>query len=354
MILKQSDERAGDFLALTRLASRCNEVQKRRLDKEYAKLSSGRKGERDAAYFMNREFGESSRIGLIHDLRIGVNDEFVQIDHIVIHRTQGRVWLCETKNYGGRLQCNSQGEWTVWYGKKPQPVPSPICQARRQSIVLRRWLEINGYGYLEVLPLVLLAPTASIDRRRMPEDVTVVKSDQFGEWWQRQSNELGALTAIKMAAGTFWEKRDEAWLRELGEKLCHSHAPIVFDWEKRLGLEQMSAPTREAQDVSNVRALEVAHNVTAPVKSAASQHKSDLSSLTTPFGKVTFVALGDTEVAIRNPPVEPLIEAVRGTVKGRGRWQPRYKNWIVKNEDFAEMRQQIEERLTEAQSQRRA
>lgn len=347
MILKQSDERSGDFIELTRLASRCNEAQKRRLDKEYVKLSSGRKGERDAAFFMNREYGESNRIGLIHDLRIGIGDEFAQIDHLVIHRLQGRVWLCETKNYGGRLQCNAHGEWTVWYGKKPQPVPSPISQARLQSIVFRRWLELNGYGYLEVLPLVLLAPTASIDRRNMPQDVTVVKSDQFGEWWQRQSNGLGALTAMKMVAGTFWERRDEDWLRDLGDKLCRAHTPIVFDWEKRLGFEQTTPETQEQQGSSNVRALR-------EPKEATSQFEPDLSTIPTPHGKITFIALGDKEVAIRNPPVEPFIDAVRGTVKGRGRWQPRYRNWIVKIEDFAEIRDQIQERLDSAKSERSA
>ncbi|UAB78286.1 NERD domain-containing protein [Erythrobacter sp. SCSIO 43205] len=322
-------------------------MQKRRLDKEYANLCSGRKGERDAAYFMNREFGQSKSIGIVHDLRIAVNDEFAQIDHLAIHRLQGRLWLCETKNYGGRLQCNEHGEWTVWYGKKPQPVPSPVSQARRQAIVLERWLKLNGYGYLEVFPLVLLAPTASIDRRKMPEDVTVVKSDQFGEWWERQANELGAMTALKMAAAALWEKRDEAWLRELGDKLCSAHTPITFDWEKRLGLEPTIDPIQEQRANSNVRVLHAA-------KKQASQDEPDLSTIVSPYGEIKFVALGNSEVAIRNPPVERLIEAVRGTVKGRGRWQPRFKNWIVKRQDFAQVRQQIENKLAASKSERRA
>ncbi|MGB3807068.1 MAG: nuclease-related domain-containing protein [Erythrobacter sp.] len=107
MILKQSDERRGDLAELTRLASRCNAAQKRRVDSKYKKLTAGNRGERVAAYVMNRLFGEAGRIGLLHDLRIGVRGEFAQIDHLVIHRGQGCIWLCETKNYGGRLQCNA-------------------------------------------------------------------------------------------------------------------------------------------------------------------------------------------------------------------------------------------------------
>ena len=352
MILKQSDRRSGDLAELTRLASRCNPAQKRPLDSEYKKLTAGNRGERDAAHVMNRVFGESARTGLLHDLRIGVRGEFAQIDHLVIHRGQGRIWLCETKNYGGRLQSNEHGEWTVWYGKKPQPVPSPIQQARLQAIVLRRWLEENEYAYLEV-PLVLIAPSASVDRRQLPDDVTLVKWGQFGDWWERQAADLNALLAIKMAASAFWEKRDTAWLSDLGEKLCEAHTPIVFDWEARLGINTANLANQHTAKPRNVHSLSAVENGSPPSQGSTDDHKFDPSPITTPHGNITFIALGDTEVAIRNAAIEPLIEAVRGTVKGRGRWQPRFKNWIVKREDFAAVKREIEARLAGSESRRR-
>jgi hypothetical protein len=354
MILKQSDERRSDLAKLTQLASRCNAAQKRRLDSEYKKLVAGNRGERDAAQVMNRVFGESDRTGLLHDLRIGVRGEFAQIDHLVIHRGQGRIWLCETKNYGGRLQCNAHGEWTVWYGKQPQPVPSPIEQARLQAIVLRRWLEANGYSSLEVLPLVLLAPTARVDRREVPDDVTIVKWDQFGDWWECQAADLSALSMVKMSASAFWEKRDTAWLRELGVNLCRAHTPIVFNWEMRLGLEQADTANKQGVERGNVHPLPGGQNKPSPAQVLPGEPRLDLSPMITPHGDITFVALGDAEVAIRNPPVEPLIEVVRGTVKGRGRWQPRFRNWIVKVGDFSEVRCEIETLLAKARDQRRA
>jgi len=354
MILKQSDSRSGDLAELTRLAGRCNSTQKRRLDSEYKKLTVGNQGERDAAHVMNRVFGESGSTGLLHNLRIGVRGEFTQIDHLVIHRIQGRIWLCETKNYGGRLQCNEHGEWTVWYGKKPQPVPSPIQQARLQAIVLRRWLEENEYAYLEVLPLVLIAPSASVDRRHLPDDVTLVKWDQFGDWWEKQAAGLNAFSVLKMAASAFWETRDTAWLSDLGEKLCEAHTPIVFDWETRLGIEPANAANQQIAELRNVHPLSATEKGSPPTQEAADARKLDLNPITSPHGDVTFIALGDTEVAIRNAAIEPLIEAVRGTVKGRGRWQPRFKNWIVKREDFAAVKREIEARLAVSADRRRA
>ncbi|MGB3797370.1 MAG: nuclease-related domain-containing protein [Alteraurantiacibacter sp.] len=354
MILKQSDERHGDLAELTQLANRCNAAQKRRLDSEFKKLTAGNQGERDAAHVMNRTFGEASRIGLLHNLRIGVRSEFAQIDHLVIHSLQGRIWLCETKNYGGRLQCNEHGEWTVWYGKKPQSVPSPIQQARLQAIVLRRWLEENGYAYLKVLPLVLIAPTASVDRSKVPDDATIVKWDQFGDWWERQANDLNALSALRMAASALREKRDKAWLSKLGEKLCGAHTPIVFDWKARLGLDQADTVISRSGEASNVHPLPVSEDTQSSLQVPPNKPDLDLSPVKTSHGDITFVPLGNTEVAIRIPPVELLIKRVRATVKGQARWQPRYKNWIVKVEDFSGVRGQIEARRAEARDRRRA
>ncbi|MGB7370332.1 hypothetical protein [Erythrobacter sp.] len=165
---------------------------------------------------------------------------------------------------------------------------------------------------------------------------------------------LSALSMVKMSASALWEKRDEAWLRELGENLCRAHTPIVFDWEARLGLEQADGVNGQGEDTGNVRPLPVAEATPPPAQVSPDEPKLDLSPMTTPHGDIAFIALGDTEVAIRNPAVEPLIEVVRGTVKGRGRWQPRFKNWIVKVEDFEEVRCEIGARLAEAKDQRRA
>ncbi|MDY7097245.1 MAG: nuclease-related domain-containing protein [Pseudomonadota bacterium] len=356
MILKESDERSGDLAKLTQLASKCNAAQKRRLDDEFKKIQAGSRGEQGAAHVMNRVFGESETVGLLHDLRIGVRGEFAQIDHLVIHRMQGRIWLCETKNYAGRLQCNEHGEWTVWYGKQPKPIPSPIQQARLQAVVLRRWLEENGYAYLDVVPLVLIAPTSSIDRRHVPEDMIVVKWDQFGDWWARQAEELSAISLLKMTAGWVWENRDKNWLSAFGEKLCSAHTPIIFDWESRIGLNQSDAPDprKETKKKNNVHPITQRKVKQPPEQEVADDIKLDLSPIKTPHGDVSFIALESDEVAIRNAAIEPLIDAVRGTVKGRGRWQPLFKNWIVKVEDFQEVRLKIETRLSETDTKRLA
>jgi hypothetical protein len=122
----------------------------------------------------------------------------------------------------------------------------------------------------------------------------------------------------------------------------------------RLGLAKAEAANKQGEEGGKVHLLAIGESTPHPAKVSLEEPRLDLSPMMTPHGKITFTALGDTEVAIRNLPVEPLIDIVRSTVKGRGRWQPRYKNWIVKVEDYGEVRRQIEARLAEARDRRRA
>src|SRR3546814_12440743 len=75
------------------------------------------------------------------DLRIGVDGDYAQIDHLIIHHKQGAAWVLETKNFSGRLSCNEHGDWTVWNRKTPTPIHSPMNQARRHCETLRLWPE---------------------------------------------------------------------------------------------------------------------------------------------------------------------------------------------------------------------
>jgi hypothetical protein len=122
----------------------------------------------------------------------------------------------------------------------------------------------------------------------------------------------------------------------------------------RLGLTQADAANKQGEHEGKVHPLAKGEYTPYPANVSLEEPRLDLSPMMTPHGKITFTALGDTDVAIRNPPVEPLIDIVRGTVKGRGRWQPRFKNWIVKVEDYGEVRCQIEARLAQARDLRRA
>ena len=149
MILKHADSRSGDITQLESLLLAAPSNSRARIEKQIANIRAGSAGERDAAHFLDREFGSSDRIAIIHDLRLELDGDVAQIDHLVIHRVQATAWVLETKNYAGRLTCDVHGDWTVWNRGKPRAVPSPINQARRQCELLRQWLDAHNMAAIE-------------------------------------------------------------------------------------------------------------------------------------------------------------------------------------------------------------
>ena len=199
MILKEADDRSGDIAELKRLKDTSPPRFHTAIQKQIDSIYAGREGERSAAHFINREYRHSERMLVLHDLRIGVDDDYAQIDHLVIHRFQGVAWVLETKNYSGQLSCDEHGDWTVWYGRKPQPIPSPVNQARRHCETLRLWLKANDvHAIREVRPVVLISPTSSVNRTKLSPDAHVVKSDNFAEWWNKQADKIGVGSALGM------------------------------------------------------------------------------------------------------------------------------------------------------------
>jgi hypothetical protein len=120
MILKEADDRAQDIAELERLKATAPSSYHVAIERQIKNIYAGRQGERDVAHFLKRELGSSSIMAILHDLRLEVDGDYSQIDHLVINRIQASAWVLETKNYSGRLSCDEHGDWTVWQGGKPR------------------------------------------------------------------------------------------------------------------------------------------------------------------------------------------------------------------------------------------
>lgn len=319
MILKQADDLSDEIWSLKQLVGATTDKKQRdAIERQLVNLKSGQSGERSAAHFLNREFGASANVLIIHDLRFEVEGEFAQIDHLVIHRVQRSAWVLETKNYAGRMTCDEHGDWTVWRGSKPQAIASPINQARRQCEWLRRWFDVHGFRPLrKIEPVVLISPTSSIDRRHLGSDEHVVKSDNFTSWWGKQCDEIGVATALGMFAqhlASGWSPKDFV---ALGERLVSAHVKATRDWITRFSL-QASGKAREFGREK--------------IETAASQAPPKMDyprTVRTPHGEVTLKRVSENLIALRNEARPELIELVRASCRGKARWQPRYRNWLI-------------------------
>lgn len=326
MILKQKDDASDDIAVLKQLLTEAPQSARARIEKEIKNIKAGVAGERDAAHFLARAFGESSRMAVLNDLRLEHEGETAQIDHLVIHRFQAAAWVLETKNYSGRLTCDEHGDWTVWSRGKPRSIPSPVNQARRQCALLRSWLAANNMNALRrIEPVVLISPTSSVDRSKLTPGTHVVKSDNFSEWWDKQADGISASTALRIMGKHVFSGMSKADLVAFGQQLIDAHKPLQRNWRAKFGVP-------EPDEGSATASLQLAASPSA--SSTESGDSSVLAGvgpwvLTTEHGAVRLSRIPNGAYAIRNEPTAELIEVVKGACKGRGRWNPRFRNWLV-------------------------
>jgi len=94
----------------------------------------GDAAEKQMAFYLNRQFGDSKDVFVFNDLRIERNGEVAQMDHLVVH--QFGLVIIESKSVTGSITVNEHLE----FERKTTGIPSPIEQARRQGELLRALL----------------------------------------------------------------------------------------------------------------------------------------------------------------------------------------------------------------------
>ncbi|MDR7307905.1 nuclease-related domain-containing protein [Rhodoferax saidenbachensis] len=98
MLIKSADDKSKLLALLEDLqkSSLLDNRQKDWLRDELRNLNAGIKGERAAAFYLDGHYKDGQNNVLLHDLRLQVDGEVAQIDHLVINRT-GYMVLIETK-----------------------------------------------------------------------------------------------------------------------------------------------------------------------------------------------------------------------------------------------------------------
>lgn len=231
MLIKSADDKSKRLRLLEELAqsTQLDTWQKSRIREELSALRKGIAGERDAAHYIDTHYRHGENHAVIHDLRIVVDGEVAQIDHLMISRGL-HFYLLETKNYNGSLTITEAGEFSVTYqGENTYGIPSPLEQSKRHEVLLRRLLarlEIGGrLGSEPVLHhVVLMDPKATI-RRPAPkafDSSMVIKADQFRTWHEKfVDQKIGMGELFK----TMLNLRGSDALKELAEKIVRQHRP---------------------------------------------------------------------------------------------------------------------------------
>lgn len=100
--------------------------------------SAGRSVERQVAHYLDRHFGDATNVLLLHDLRIELDGEVAQMDHLVVHSFG--VAIVESKSVTTEVHINAAGEWERSWSGRWQGMPDAILQGERQGMLLKRLL----------------------------------------------------------------------------------------------------------------------------------------------------------------------------------------------------------------------
>ena len=334
MLLKHADDRSAEIATLRQLLER-NDLSRRQhgdIQKEIDNIVTGYRGERDAAYFLNDAFADSENTALIHDLRIEHGGRTAQIDHLLLTRFRW-AYVVETKNLSADLECNSAGEWTAWYGKRPVQIASPIEQARRHVDVLNTWLEARAAGFRRIEAVIIVSPTSYVGGQRAhgDETVPVIRADLFKRWWQRQRVTIPTV-GIFWAAATAWSATE---FEVLAKSIAAAHCPSRRDWAAKFGL-----PTTAPFDSSQPRRPTL---IDQPRAAASSAKGDDATSFvaTTGRGPVTIRIVGDGRFALRHAANPQLASDIAAMVSEYATWQPRFRNWLINPGDVGRVLLQL-------------
>lgn len=229
MLIKSADDKTKRLALLEDLKKSplLDARQKKWLREELMRCRKGIQGEKESAFYLDSYFKDADNHVLLHDLRLVVDGEVAQIDHLVLARG-GAVYLLETKNYAGSLEVNEHGEFTAVYDDERYGIPSPLEQSKRHERVLARLMETLGMvgrtdKKLSFHHVVMLHPKAVIIRPdpKKLDTSYLIKADQFPAWREKYVESMGVGAVFK----TVLNLRSLDTIKEWGEQLKRQHRP---------------------------------------------------------------------------------------------------------------------------------
>ena len=128
-------------------------------------LRAGYEAEKNLAFYLDRAFREAAYdYRVFHGLRVERGEEAAQIDHLVLHR-YGLV-LVESKAIVESVHINEHGEFTRWFKRRPQGMPSPLAQAKRQAELLRELLNEQKHNLRRIVRVGPFKKQAEFSEKR--------------------------------------------------------------------------------------------------------------------------------------------------------------------------------------------
>lgn len=289
MILKKSDDKKIQIAELEQLLNEATEIIKPKIQKELNMLRAGIKGEQESTYHIDFNLRNNKNYFVIHDLRLEIDGNVAQIDHLLINRTFD-IFSLETKHFNSGIKINDDGEFMQWnlYKKVFEGIPSPLAQNQRHIKVLteifKRRIELPTKLGFPLIPTfhsrVLVNNDSRIDRSKKYDSSNLVKSEHFFESIQEDFLITNFDVITKGASVEV--------LEEIGRKLVRLHKPISINYRAKFGMDSTQNPKPEQVIGTSINEPSYAakkESVSNVIKVTPSCKKCDSNNVKIQYGK---------------------------------------------------------------------
>lgn len=237
MMLKQRDDKTIYLRQLEELSQVAGKEQKKHMERDLRMLRAGAKGEEEAAYLINFDYGSSDIMAVIHDLRIEVGGRVAQIDHLLIHRTLN-VFVLESKHFHAGVKISDNGEFLMWnqYRRTYEGMASPLEQNERHIEVLKDAFGIINMPTrvgMRLSPVfhsyVLVSQNARIKRPKEFDTSKIIKADMLSMTIESQFDKAGFFDVLGSASRIVSKET----LRDIAGQLIALHKPATLDYSAK-------------------------------------------------------------------------------------------------------------------------
>jgi hypothetical protein len=250
MIIKQADDHTDELARLEQWSQSADRSVAKLAETELRNRRAGVNGEARSAYFIDFDFGKTPNWVVIHDLRLEHAGRTAQIDHLLIGRTLD-CYVLESKHFHAGVRITDQGEFLRWNDFKHsyEGMPSPLEQNNRHIAVLRDVMATLPLpvrlGFRlnpEFQSLVLVSPSARIDRPKAFDTAAVIKADQLKTRLMAGIDNENPLISMRRAAKLVSCET----LHEVAKLLVRQHRAV--QWPLPPGLEKATEAAHAPND----------------------------------------------------------------------------------------------------------
>lgn len=241
MILKPYKKDKNQLEQLQRLLREEADPKMRKIIEQDMKICrKGSTGEYQVALNIDRAYGSSDSIGILHDVRIpdGTGEgRYTQIDTVIINGPMRRAWAVEVKNWGGLIGIDEHEQWWREYRNGERAlVKSPETQAKYCAEALKRWFDKNNWPIREVIPCIGFAAEVVLDDSIRKKCHQVFKADLFKRWHDVEEGEYSLWTLISRIRENRKTPIGPKQLKQLASDIMEDHRPLSFDHSSKYGI----------------------------------------------------------------------------------------------------------------------